>query len=308
MIPQRDLSRISNGLYREGQRRVPEAVIERDYCLAWFLTALAKHSLREFLAFKGGTALRRCWFENYRFSEDLDFSLIQPIELDRILAGLDEIFAIVEAASGIRMEYDRPDRADHKNTHTFYLNYKGPLPARSDIKVDITIKEVFCFPLKPTPPKLNAPRTRRIRVCHRHNSTMTRSASSGTSPMVLAATRAPRMYKCALPEGAGPFQAQALLAKSCRAYGTPMNVNGPRGRQRRPNSVRRSARRLIALATPKRYFEDAGLGASTIQNYAVETCRHFVEGLIHCDVLQDSRKTWRSRSRSWQRHICRLDK
>jgi predicted nucleotidyltransferase component of viral defense system len=58
MIPQRDLSRIANGLLRPRGRRVPEAVIERDYCLAWFLTGLAQHPLREFLAFKGGTALR----------------------------------------------------------------------------------------------------------------------------------------------------------------------------------------------------------------------------------------------------------
>jgi predicted nucleotidyltransferase component of viral defense system len=151
MIPQRDLSRIANGLVQQGQRRLPEAVIERDYCLAWFLTALAEHSLRDFLAFKGGTALRRCWFESYRFSEDLDFSLIQPIELDAILAGLKEIFAIVEAASGIRMGYDRPDRHGHQNTHTLYLNYKGPLPAPGDVKVDITINEVFCFPLAERP-------------------------------------------------------------------------------------------------------------------------------------------------------------
>jgi predicted nucleotidyltransferase component of viral defense system len=77
MVPQRNLSRISNNLRQPGKRRIPEAVIERDYCLAWFLTILAQHGLRDFLAFKGGTALRRCWFENYRFSEDLDFSLIK---------------------------------------------------------------------------------------------------------------------------------------------------------------------------------------------------------------------------------------
>ena len=126
-------------------------MIERDYCLAWLLTGLAQHPLREYLAFKGGTALRRCWFENYRFSEDLDFSLIKPIELDAILSGLKEIFALVEAASGINIAYDRPDRHGHQNTHTFYLSYKGPLPARSDVKVDITINEVFCFPLAERP-------------------------------------------------------------------------------------------------------------------------------------------------------------
>ena len=75
MIPQRNISLISNTLVTAGGRRIPEAVIERDYVLAWFLTGLAGHPLRDVLAFKGGTALRRCWFENYRFSEDLDFTL-----------------------------------------------------------------------------------------------------------------------------------------------------------------------------------------------------------------------------------------
>ena len=60
MIPQRNISMIANTLVTAGGRRIPEAVIERDYVLAWFLTGLAGHPLRGVLAFKGGTALRRC--------------------------------------------------------------------------------------------------------------------------------------------------------------------------------------------------------------------------------------------------------
>lgn len=77
MIPQRNISLIANALVAGGGRRIPEALIERDYVLAWFLTGLAGHPLRDVLAFKGGTALRRCWFEGYRFSEDLDFTMTQ---------------------------------------------------------------------------------------------------------------------------------------------------------------------------------------------------------------------------------------
>jgi predicted nucleotidyltransferase component of viral defense system len=60
MIPPRSISLISNSLMSAGGRRIPEAVIERDYVLAWLLSGLAGHPLREPLAFKGGTALRRC--------------------------------------------------------------------------------------------------------------------------------------------------------------------------------------------------------------------------------------------------------
>lgn len=151
MIPHRDLSRISNALAKEGGRRIQEAVIERDYCLAWFLTGLAEHRLRNYLAFKGGTALRRCWFADYRFSEDLDFSLIQPTELGAILAGFDEIFAGLKQRVGIDMAFDRHDRHGHQNTHTFYLGYKAQLPARNSVKVDITINETICFPLADRP-------------------------------------------------------------------------------------------------------------------------------------------------------------
>lgn len=148
MIPQRNLSLISNRLVNAGGRRIPETVIERDYVLVWFLTGLAGHSLRDVLAFKGGTALRRCWFADYRFSEDLDFTLVHPMTFGEILAGLNDIFAAVETACGLRIAFDREDRHGHQNSHTFYLRYQGPLPVANDVKVDITIDEVLCFPLE----------------------------------------------------------------------------------------------------------------------------------------------------------------
>jgi predicted nucleotidyltransferase component of viral defense system len=143
MIPQRNISLISNTLQTAGGRRIPEAIIERDYVLSWFLTGLANHPLRDVLAFKGGTALR--------FSEDLDFTLTRAITLEKILAGLEEIYAAVEAACGLRIAFDREDRHGHQNSHTFYLRYQGPLPASNDVKVDITINEVLCFPLQDRP-------------------------------------------------------------------------------------------------------------------------------------------------------------
>jgi uncharacterized protein len=151
MIPQRNISLISNTLQAVGGRRIPEAVIERDYVLSWFLTGLANHPLRDVLAFKCGTALRRCWFEHYRFSEDLDFTLTRAITLEEILAGLEEIYTAVEAACGLRIAFDREDRHGHQNSHTFYLHYQWPLPASNDVKVDITINEVLCFPLQDRP-------------------------------------------------------------------------------------------------------------------------------------------------------------
>ena len=50
-------------------------VVERDYVLSWILAGISRiPSLKDTLVFKGGTALRKCYFGDYRFSEDLDFS------------------------------------------------------------------------------------------------------------------------------------------------------------------------------------------------------------------------------------------
>jgi uncharacterized protein len=148
MIPQRNLSLLSNRLFREqGGRRIPEAVLQRDYCLAWLLATLATHPLREHLAFKGGTALRRCHFANYRFSEDLDFTMLKAMEFPAIQTSLEEIFATLRTASGIEFRFDRVDDV-HENSHTFYLAYQGPLPAPDTVKVDITITERIVLPLE----------------------------------------------------------------------------------------------------------------------------------------------------------------
>ena len=72
MIPHRNLALLSNRLARDGGRRIPEAVLERDYCLAWFLIGLSRTPLRERLAFKGGTSLKRCYFGDYRFAVHVD--------------------------------------------------------------------------------------------------------------------------------------------------------------------------------------------------------------------------------------------
>lgn len=150
MIPQRNLSLLSNRLAREGCRRVPEVVLERDYCLAWFLVGLSRTPLHKFLVFKGGTALKRCYFGGYRFSEDLDFTLVEKVSLNYILTELEPIYDEVQRASGIVFRFSREDRKRHQNSHTFYLNYDGPLSGATgnEVKVDITIKEQFVCPLQ----------------------------------------------------------------------------------------------------------------------------------------------------------------
>ncbi|MFQ5790664.1 MAG: nucleotidyl transferase AbiEii/AbiGii toxin family protein [Acidobacteriota bacterium] len=59
---------------------IPWGVLERDYLLSWILAGIGQVNLLcDTLAFKGGTALKKCYFGDYRFSEDLDFSGIGDV-------------------------------------------------------------------------------------------------------------------------------------------------------------------------------------------------------------------------------------
>lgn len=77
MIGRPELSRLAaaNGVGERAQ--------ENDYVLAWILAARAAIGPRS-LVFKGGTALRRCYFADYRYSEDLDFTADEPLEADAL--------------------------------------------------------------------------------------------------------------------------------------------------------------------------------------------------------------------------------
>ncbi|MEW5826715.1 MAG: nucleotidyl transferase AbiEii/AbiGii toxin family protein [Candidatus Bipolaricaulota bacterium] len=70
-------ARLQDARKRHG---LPWEALERDYLLSWILAGISQvDALRGTLVFKGGTALKKCYFGDYRFSEDLDFSAVGPV-------------------------------------------------------------------------------------------------------------------------------------------------------------------------------------------------------------------------------------
>ncbi len=65
------------------KKKVQQYIIEKDYALSYLLGAItATDGLGENLVLKGGSALKKLYFPEYRFSEDLDYStrIIGPIQ------------------------------------------------------------------------------------------------------------------------------------------------------------------------------------------------------------------------------------
>ena len=137
MIPKTSIQRLSSRL------SIPEKNIEQDYVISWILIGLTYSDLHKFLLFKGGTALKKFYFKDYRFSEDLDFTLVKDIPRDRIREELRKTFVKISELANIPLQLSEREES-FANTYALFINYSGPLGAdisRGEIKTDITINE-----------------------------------------------------------------------------------------------------------------------------------------------------------------------
>lgn len=135
---------------------VRDQQIEKDYILSWILFGVAKHErLSKAIVFKGGTVLKKVYFEDYRFSEDLDFTLLNgDASTSSAQATKKQIFEwFKETFEFIREEANLPleiiDDNEHKDGGlSFYISYIGPLGGQGNnkrVKVDISRIEQLVF-------------------------------------------------------------------------------------------------------------------------------------------------------------------
>ena len=77
-----------------------DKTIEKDYVLTWVLHAIAASPLQGKLAFKGGTAIKKMYVPEYRFSEDLDFTVLDSETTNDTLESATEVsVSLVKAKS-----------------------------------------------------------------------------------------------------------------------------------------------------------------------------------------------------------------
>lgn len=114
-----------------------------------FLSAFYEISQhKDSLVFKGGTALRKCYFPGYRFSEDLDFTSLDP-EYKLTTSTLNQIKKRIEQEIGILLHFQKIVPLKYENKLTGYQtkirywganhskNQEPPMPSRwtSSIKL-----------------------------------------------------------------------------------------------------------------------------------------------------------------------------
>lgn len=135
-------------------------VVEKDYALGWLLWGLHQHPISgtEWI-FKGGTCLKKCYFNTYRFSEDLDFSCKdskQPT-IEFLTKILSEVSDYIFEESGVEFPKSSIQFEIIKNPRDTIsiqggIKYRGPvrpqvgLAQMQRIKIDLTLDEPIILP------------------------------------------------------------------------------------------------------------------------------------------------------------------
>jgi uncharacterized protein len=132
-----------------GKKGVRDTQIEKDYVISWIIFGIANNQyLKENLVFKGGTVLKKVYFPDYRFSEDLDFTLLgKASDTDTMKASFNEVIKWVYEGSRISLVIQDETRHETGNFN-FYIAYTGPLGGtgtNKDIKVDISLNELIYY-------------------------------------------------------------------------------------------------------------------------------------------------------------------
>lgn len=148
MIPKQEVMALAAELQLQAH------VVEKDYALGWLLAGIAAHpAIGDRWVFKGGTCLKKCYFETYRFSEDLDFTLQDAEHLDEaFLTGVfEEVSDWVYEACGLQLPPEARKFEIFSNPRGNLsaqgrIGYRGPLGRAGDpprIKLDLAADEVL---------------------------------------------------------------------------------------------------------------------------------------------------------------------
>lgn len=130
---------------------VRDTQIEKDYVIGWILKGISQNVyLKEQLIFKGGTVLKKVWFADYRFSEDMDFTFKgEDWDKARIESEFNSVCEWIYEESRIKISI-HPEEGS-ADQYRGYLKYQGPLGGEKDIKLDISTNELVYFLIEEKP-------------------------------------------------------------------------------------------------------------------------------------------------------------
>lgn len=148
MIPVAELKRLAS------DTGIHFSTLELDYCLGWMLYGISREAeLYHGIVFKGGTALRKCYFKEYRFSQDLDYTCRKELPPDRLEPLIRNACRNASHMSGVAfelVEFRRLREISGEEAFNVRIEYRGPSnPSAGNlprIQFDLTYYEDVVLP------------------------------------------------------------------------------------------------------------------------------------------------------------------
>ena len=113
MISQNIITEISR------KEKISWGVVEKDYFITLLLDAIANEKImNESFVFKGGTCLRKIYFEHYCYSEDLDFTLKKVLPASELRGSIEKSLEF------LKTEYNADFRIKGFNSKHYFTDVK----------------------------------------------------------------------------------------------------------------------------------------------------------------------------------------
>ena len=138
ILSRSELHRLAN------REKVALGVLEKDYVLTEVLKSLSQlPELEGLFIFKGGTALRKTYFPDWRYSEDLDFTVTRNMTKEELRQILDTWYRQVEQSSRILLTTRMLHKPD--GYARVRIQFVSSLAYPAMIYMDLSFDEPLCL-------------------------------------------------------------------------------------------------------------------------------------------------------------------
>lgn len=119
-----------------GKYQVPVGTMEKDLAVTVLLSVISKFSKLSKMTFKGGTAIKKIYFPETRFSEDLDFTCNSDIS-DELK---DMLSTAIKSKLDVNFTSIKPEKTG-KTSKKFHVKYTGFNDHPNSVRIDLSLRE-----------------------------------------------------------------------------------------------------------------------------------------------------------------------
>jgi predicted nucleotidyltransferase component of viral defense system len=136
VIPLAEINRFAEHFH------VAAETIEKDYVISWILLCLSNSRIGKDFIFYGGTAIKRVYFEDHRFSEDIDLISSKKSPVDALLNDLKNALTYARDEANLLLQVNEANvivGQDRLQVYITYSAYDEIVGSAKEIRIDFSM-------------------------------------------------------------------------------------------------------------------------------------------------------------------------